>query len=138
MKKAWLIIIIALSVLAVITGYTILDSIFPKASPINYPDTENILTITLINNSGGTLSVEATNFDKILKNFTDAKPTRKMSVNDYPTAKTYYTIKIDTDSREYRYFLYSENSQVYIEIPYKGIYKTNQHFFNYVTMHLNI
>ena len=132
MKKAWIIIIIALLGIAVIGGYAILNNIFPKADPIKFPDTESITAITLIQKDGSSVAVETADFGEILKNITNAQPTRTMSVNDYPTAKTYYTIEVDTAARQYRYFLYAENSQVYIELPYEGIYKSNQQFLDFV------
>ena len=132
MKKTWVIIIIALLGIAVIGGYAVLNSIFPKADPIMCPDTENITAITLIQNDGSSVAVETADFGEILKNITNAQPTRTMSVNDYPTAKTYYTIEVDTAARQYRYFLYAENSQVYVELPYEGIYKANQQFLDFV------
>ena len=132
MKKTWVIIIIALLGIAVIGGYAILNNIFPKADPIKFPDTESITAITLIQKGGSSVAVETADFGEILKNITNAQPTRTMSVNDYPTAKTYYTIEVDTAARQYRYFLYAENSQVYIELPYEGIYKANQQFLDFV------
>lgn len=132
MKKAWVIIIIALLGIAVIGGYAVLNSIFPKADPIKCPDTESVTAIILIQKEGSSVAVETADFGEILKNITNAQPTRTMSVNDYPTAKTYYTIEVDTAARQYRYFLYAENSQVYIEIPYEGIYKANQQFLDFV------
>ena len=133
MKKTWVIIIIALLGIAVIGGYAILNNIFPKADPIKFPDTESITAITLIQKDGSSVAVETADFGEILKNITNAQSTRAMSVNDYPTAKTYYTIEVDTAARQYRYFLYAENSQVYIELPYQGIYKSNQQFLDFVT-----
>ena len=132
MKKTWVIIIIALLGIAVIGGYAILNNIFPKADPIKFPDTESITAITLIQKDGSSVAVENTDFGEILKNITNAQPTRTMSVNDYPTAKTYYTIEVDTAARQYRYFLYAEKSQVYIELPYEGIYKSNQQFLDFI------
>ena len=132
MKKAWVIIIIALLGIAVIGGYAVLNSIFPKADPIKCPDTESVTAIILIQKEGSSVAVETADFGEILKNITNVQPTRTMSVNDYPTAKTYYTIEVDTAARQYRYFLYAENSQVYIEIPYEGIYKANQQFLDFV------
>ena len=114
MKKTLVIIIIALLGIAVIGGYAILNNIFPKADPIKFPDTESITAITLIQNDGSSVAIETADFGEILKNITNAQPTRTMSVNDCPTAKTYYTIEIDTAARQYRYFLYAEKSQVYI------------------------
>ena len=132
MKKTWVIIIIALLGIAVIGGYAILNNIFPKADPIKFPDTESITAITLIQKDGSSVAVETADFGEILKNITNAQPTRTMSVNDYPTAKTYYTIEVDTAARQYRYFLYAENSHVYVELPYEGIYKSNQQFLDFV------
>ena len=132
MKKTWVIIIIALLGIAVIGGYAIFNNIFPKADPIKFPDTESITAITLIQKDGSSVAVETADFGEILKNITNAQPTRTMSVNDYPTAKTYYTIEVDTAARQYRYFLYAENSQVYVELPYEGIYKANQQFLDFV------
>ena len=132
MKKTWVIIIIALLGIAVIGGYAILNNIFPKADPIKFPDTESITAITLIQKDGSSVAVETADFGEILKNITNAQPTRTMSVNDYPTAKTYYTIEVDTAARQYRYFLYAENSQVHIELPYEGIYKANQQFLDFI------
>ena len=138
MKKAWVIIIIALLGITVIGGYAVLNSIFPKADPIKCPDTENVTAIILIQKEGSSVAVETADFGEILKNITNAQPTRTMSVNDYPTAKTYYTIEVDTAARQYRYFLYAENSQVYIEIPYEGIYKANQQFLDFVAEYFKV
>ena len=132
MKKTWVIIIIALLGIAVIGGYAVLDNIFPKADPIKCPDTESVTAITLIQNDGSSVAIEIADFGEILKNITNAQPTRTMSVNDCPTAKTYYTIEVDTAARQYRYFLYAEKSQVYIELPYEGIYKSNQQFLDFI------
>lgn len=132
MKKAWIIAIIALLGIAIIGGYAVLDNIFPKADPINCPALENITSISLVQNNDVSAAVEATDFGEFLQYLRSTQPTRKMSVNDYPTAKTYYTIEVDTSAREYRYFIYAENSQVYIEIPYEGIYKANDQFLDFV------
>ena len=132
MKKIWIVVIIALLGISVIGGYAVLDNIFPKAEPIKFPDTESITAVTLSKNDGRSVSIETADYGKFLKNITNAQPTRTMSVNDYPTQKTYYTITVDTAEIEYRYFLYTENSQVYIEITYNGIYKTDQEFLEYI------
>ena len=132
MKKTWIVVITVLLAVTIIGGYAVLDNIFPKAKTINCPAAESITTITLIENNGSSLVVEQEDVGKIVKNITDAIPTRTMSVNDYPTAETYYTIEVDTDTRQYRYFLYAENSQVFIELPYEGVYKSNQQFLDFI------
>ena len=132
MRKTWIVVISVLLAVAIIGGYAVLNNIFPKADPIKFPDTESITAITLIQKDGSSVAVETADFGEILKNITNAQPTRTMSVNDYPTAKTYYTIEVDTDTRQYRYFLYTENSQVFIELPYEGVYKSNQQFLDFI------
>ena len=132
MKKTWIAVMIVLLGAAVMGGYAVLDRIFPKAEPVNCPGIESITTITLIQNNGSSLVVEAADFGEILENITDTQPTRAMSVNDHPSAKTYYTIEVDTAARRYRYFLYAERSQVYIELPYEGIYQSNQQFLDFI------
>lgn len=130
-----LIVIFSLFAISVIGGYVLINNIFPKANPINYPDIENITMVSLIDNNDVSVIVETSDYEKVLQNIGGAKPTRQMSVNDYPTVKNYYTVKIDTTEREYRYFIYTDNSQAYIEIPYEGIYKADQQFLNYLVNH---
>lgn len=132
MKKTWFVAIIALLAIAVLGGYAVFDSIFPKVAPIKCPDIQSVTSVTLVENNGVSVTVETTDFEEILTNITNGQPTRAMSVNDYPTAKSYYTVEVYTEARQYRYFLYVENSQVYIEIPYEGIYKTDHQFLDFV------
>ena len=46
-----------------------------------------------------------------------------VSVNDFPSAEFYYQIVAATSDKEYCYFVYQEDGQVYLEIPYSGVYK---------------
>ena len=136
MKRTVLVIIIVLLAVAVIGGYAVLDRIFPVAKPISSPAIESVATITLIEKGGSSLAVDAADFGEILKNIAEAKPTRAMSVNDYPAVKTYYTIEVVTVARRYRYFVYAESEQVYIELPYEGVYKSNRQFLDYIAEYL--
>ena len=132
MKKALIIMVITVLLLAIIGGYLILDRMFPIADPIDLPAKETITSITLTDNNGNTLMVETSTIDEILKSITDVKPTRIMSVNDSPAVKNFYSIEIRTDTRQYRYYLYAENLQVYIEDPYTGVYQSEQQFLDYI------
>ena len=76
MKRTWIVVIIVLLAGAVIGGYVVLDGIFPKAKPINCPTAESITTIILFQNYDSPLVVETTDISEILKNITDAIPTR--------------------------------------------------------------
>ena len=132
MKKVWLVVIIALFGFSVIGGYAVFDSVFPKADPISCPDVDSITAISLSQNSTPSLVVEAPVFAEVLESIRNTQPTRQWSVNDYPTANDYYTIEIDTPARDYRYFVYVENSQVYLEAPYGGVYKANQQLLDFL------
>ncbi len=133
MKKTWIIVIIALLSISIIGGgYAVLDNIFPKATIINCPTEDSITSISLIQNNNVSVTIDATDFEEFLQNIRNAQPTRQMTVNDYPTVKTYYTVVVDTSVREYKYFIYTENSQVYIELPYEGIYKANQQVLDFI------
>lgn len=131
MKKSW-IIIITLIGLIVVGGYIVFDNVFPKASPIKYPEIDNIISLSIVDDNDISSTVDESQFEGILQEIQDVKPTRKMSVNDYPSARPYYQIVIETKEREYRYFIYIEDGNVHIEIPYEGIYKSSQHFYDLI------
>lgn len=124
-KKLLIVMIVLLLCVTTVGGYTALNSIFPKAEPINTPSIEDIISVSLIRNDEINATVKTEELEDLLKNIINAEPTRKMSVNDYPTAKTYYILELHTSARTHRYFIYEENSKVYIEIPYEGIYKAD-------------
>lgn len=136
MKKSWIIIITIVGLIT-IGGYAVFDNVFPKATPINYPVIDNVISISLIQNNDVSMTVDESEFEVILQNIKDAKPTRKMSVNDYPSVRPYYEVVIKTTEREYRYFIYTEDGYVHIEIPYEGIYKSDQQFYNLINQNIN-
>ena len=131
MKKS-LIATIVILLIVVIGGYFIFDGIFPKANPIQYPKIDDINSISLEQNDDILISIETKGFEELLHHIANAKPTRKMSVNDYPTVRTYYKVAIDTTEREYRYYVYIEDGYVHIETPYEGIYKSDQQFYDLI------
>lgn len=142
MKRKYVIVIVILCI-ALIGGYFIFDSIFPKAGVISGPMQNRtnkdklIKSISLMRDDNSFAMVENQDIGIVLQNIDSAIPTRKMSINDYPTAKDYYNIEIISSVRTYRYFIYKENSQVYIEVPYEGIYKSNQEFYDFIADHFN-
>ncbi len=131
MKNKITIFIVAFLCTAAV-AYAVFSSLFPKAKPINAPTAEDTVSIALIRNDT-TAHVEPAAFEDFLKIITNASATRIMSVNDYPTAKTYYIIEIHTTAHTYRYFTYEENFQVYIEIPYEGVYKSNRQLLDLIS-----
>ena len=124
-------IIILLGLFA-IGVYDLLDKMFPVADPVNVPELENITTISIIRDNGSSVLVETKDYEVFLQNISNTEPTRHMSVNEYPRVENYYLIKIDTSEREYHYFIYVEDAQVYMESLYEGVYKSNQQFMDLV------
>jgi len=142
MKKKSIILVVILC-LAFSGGYFVFDSIFPKAGPISGP-TQNrankdrlIKSISLTKKDGSSVMVENEKLGIVLQSIDNVQPTRKMSVSDYPTVETYYIIEILSSVRVYSYFIYKENSQVYIEVPYEGIYTSSQEFYEFVEGYFN-
>jgi len=125
--------IIVLLGLFAIGVYVLFDKMFPVADLVNVPELENTTAISIIRDNGSSVLVEVKDYEVLLQNISDTEPTRMLSVNEFPSVENYYIINIDTEEREYRYFLYVEDSQVYIESPYEGVYKSNQEFLDWVT-----
>lgn len=132
-----LVLVIVLVVALVILACAVINSMFPKAAPISCPSADSITSFLIIQNDGSSTSIDTAYFDEFLQNILNAQPTRIWSVQDYPSVQTYYTIEIGAPDRFYRYFIYTENSQVYIEHPYEGVYKTTQHFLDSVAEYFN-
>ena len=126
MKKI-IIPIIAVVVLAVLIGggYLVMDSLFPKAEPINVPSASSVASMTVIKNEsrqdGELREIASADIDSILSLLSEAEPTRKMSVQDSPDAKTYYEIAVKTSDRTHSFYVYFESGTCYVEIPYEGI-----------------
>lgn len=136
MKKSW-IIIITLIGLIVVGGYIVFDNVFPKASPIKYPEIDNITSISIVEDNDVSTKIDQSDFEVILENIKVSRPTRKMSINDYPSVRPYYEVAIDTTEKKYRYFVYIEDGYVHIEIPYEGIYKSDQQFYDLILQNIN-
>ena len=133
MKKIIIPIIVVVVIAALIGGsYLLIDSLFPKADPINIPSASSVVSMTVIKNAsrqnGEQKAIASTDIDGILSLLSEAEPTRKMSVQDSPDAKTYYEIAVKTDERTYYFYAYEEGGIYYIEIPYEGIYTTDKGF----------
>ena len=123
MKKRILFILIAVIIL--IVGYGTYVSFFPLAKSlecdVDYADVPDVIAVKITPSDEETTGIS--NFTALLMQIQQVEPTRKMSVNDYPTVDLFYQVEVLTENKEYRYYIYEENSKVYLEIPYIGIYK---------------
>ena len=135
MKKI-VILVVALAIIAglIIGGYLMIDSLFPKAEPINVPSASSVVSITVKKNEnrndGDLREIANADVDSILSKLSEAEPTRKMSVQDSPDAQTYYEIAVKTNERTHYFYIYFESGTCYVEIPYEGIYTVDNGLVN--------
>ena len=135
MKKKNIILTIALIVcVGSLAGAVYLfNDIFPKAEPIRHPELNEIVSVKLsCNTPDATIPMSEKYYEDLIRYISEAKPTRKQSLNDTPTSGAYYGVEIQTDGMQYRYFVYEEGEQVYIEMPYEGIYEAEHTLFSIV------
>ncbi len=106
---------------------------FPVAKSIEYPEVKQIYSINISSDNGVIEYSDIDQFTAISGYIVNARATRIWSVNDVPDLP-YYTIKIETiDSNStYIYFIYENNSKVYIEQPYYGVYIIDKEIINFV------
>ena len=135
MKKI-VILVVALAIIAglIIGGYLMIDSLFPKADPINAPSASSVVSMTVKKNEnrndGDLREIANVDVDSILSKLSEAEPTRKMSVQDSPDAQTYYEIAAKTNERTHYFYIYFESGTCYVEIPYEGIYTVDNELVN--------
>ena len=135
MKKI-VILVVALAIIAglIIGGYLMIDSLFPKADPINVPSASSVVSMTVKKNEnrndGDLREIANADVDSILSKLSEAEPTRKMSVQDSPDAQTYYEIAVKTNERTHYFYIYFESGTCYVEIPYEGIYTVDNRLVN--------
>ena len=122
MKKKSVVIIVTIIVCMLFGGYLILDDIFPKADPIVQLEVGTVESVSLYDNKDKEIVISDAELQKLFYYINDAKPTRVMSANDYPSVRPYYLIEIKTMERVFRYMAYEEHGTAYIELPYEGIY----------------
>ncbi len=119
----WILLVVCIGILA--GAIYLFNDIFPKAKPIRLPS-ENIISVSLgCSTPDMTIPMSELYYDDLLTLLEEAKPTRKQSLNDYPSARPYYGISVRTDDIEYRYFIYESGNQAYVEMPYEGIYEAD-------------
>ena len=135
MKKKNIILTIVLFVcVGLLAGAVYLfNDIFPKAKPIRHPELNEIVSVKLsCNTPDATIPMIEQHYEDLIRYISEAKPTRKQSLNDTPTSGAYYGVEIQTNEKQYRYFVYEEGEQVYIEMPYEGIYEAEHTLFSIV------
>ena len=131
-RKMFGMIALVLLVSVIAGGWYILNDIFPKAPPIRMPQIEEISSIAVAVNNDDAFEVEDVDLEELFGYIQRTEPTRELSVNDYPSGYGFFRIEVQTPEMEYRYFIYERGEQVYIEMPYEGIYTADSWLFSFV------
>ncbi len=132
-KKLWIMGIILGAAAVVLCAYSVFNHILPKAEQIESPAVEDIVSAVVICDNGDELQISNTELETVALYISTASPTRTMSVNNYPSSRPYYIVVLWTSETEYRYFVYEEENQIYVELPNEGIYKSDKQLFNTIT-----
>ncbi len=99
-----------------------------KAYPIAFPDASDVVSveITLVENHNKTDTLTHNDYATIstlIKAFSDAKPTRKQSIQDAPSVETYIKVEFRPVTGTSTFFVYEKKGKYYVEQPYQGIYE---------------
>lgn len=125
--------VLAVALAAVlIGGYFALGRFFPISDPVECPLVEAVISIDVSCNNGDGTRFVTKETEEFIQYIGNAQPTRRQSVNDYPDAGYFYAIEVKTAQRTYRYYLYEEGD-FYIEMPYQGVYRSTEDFYNLVS-----
>ena len=130
-KKIAIIVVLIICIGLLFGTWYVFNEVFPKAKPIRTPEGEDILAVSVAVNTDDEFEIEDVDPEELLQNLRSAKPTREQSLNDYPD-KAFYRIEMQTADIVYRYFVYERGEQVYIEMPYEGIYTADDWLFHFV------
>jgi len=123
-------IVLILTLILAIGGYTVYNSLFPMAEQMYIPPLEEILSVSV--SPDGETEAVVQDAAALLALLADAEPTRIMSASDYPTVKVYYTVTAAVSARIHRYYIYEKDAQVYVEIPYEGIWRADKQLLEFV------
>ena len=119
-------ILVILCVALFVAAACLLNDIFPKATPMAVPDPADLISATLrYNSTNVAVAVNQEDYESLLQHLGSGIPTRRQAMNDTPTVQPHYCAEIQTEDRWYCFFVYEEDGQVYIEIPYEGIYESD-------------
>lgn len=132
LKKS--IIIIATFIAATIIGGLILyTNIFPLAEPIELPKANEVYAVEVKKENVIANYTDDKAILAILNYFSNAKPTRVMSINDTPDVGEFYIINfLSKDESLYKSYIYYKNSKWYIEQPYYGVYEVGEEILDFL------
>lgn len=123
--KKVLLILLGLVIFLMLAGYFTVQSLFAMAE--GSPYLGNVVSYQVFYQQEP-IDLEEGAFTELLSQLRQARPTREVSVNDTPGVDAYYKIDmvVDEDPSSRYVFVYENQGKVYYEIPYGGIYETDQ------------
>lgn len=100
-----------------------------KAEPIEVPQNSEVQSIDVSVDEEVIRHTDQTWIGDVLAGVSAAKPTRKQSVQDVPTAERIIKVDIRSEEEITRFFAYEDGGSYYIERPYRGIYKLERSIY---------
>ncbi len=122
MKKKGIISVTGI-ILFLILGYCIYQKFYTPIL-ISLPDGSAILSIEVINETNTKKYKEIEKIDSIIQCLSDSELTKKTSVQDVPLVRNYTSVILNLVNKEcITLYVYKENGNYFVELPYQGIYK---------------
>lgn len=131
MKKK-VVVFVFIAVAVILSGaYMLFNSVFPVANSADYPNEKDINSFSALYDNE-TIELSDMSFGSIIVYIKTAQPTRRLSLDDTPDARAYYEITVETEAKQYKYFIYEEYGKVYLEMPYTGIYVIDEDVLDFL------
>ncbi|GHU48975.1 hypothetical protein FACS1894127_0910 [Clostridia bacterium] len=130
-KKPLLLITLAVAVLFIAIGGAVYLKNQEWQSPVKLPAMSEVVSVYIENFTNGvsqgyTELSKPDEIESLRSLLSETKKTLNPSLNDFPTARSYLRIEINTENEGIRTFLWADGNKLCIEIPYVGIYRTTQ------------
>lgn len=103
-----------------------------KADPLVVPDSEDIVSIDVVSDSGTVTHEDRDYIEAVLSGLSAAKPTRKQSIQDAPVVEGYLILNMHFEEGTSSLFVYEQNDSYYAEQPYEGIYQLDAELFQLI------
>lgn len=126
MKKKYLVVFLVVIVGFILGSYFIYINMFPYVMPIDYPKLQEINESKIVYyDENDQIDIDVS-IEEVMNYIKSSKPTRTQSFNEIPNKKPYYCIELKTTNQLYTYYIYERNSQLFVELPYNGVYKIDE------------
>ena len=119
--------------LLILAGCILLHRLYPMAEPLELPAAQNVVSINISTDTAPAYLLSPDDHAALLDALSAIRPTRGMTLNDYPDVRPYHCIEINTSSGLYRLFLYEYAARTYVESPYEGIYRADDKLYELIS-----